>query len=58
MDSKKWWQSKAIWGGILASLGAISSMCIKGRVNPEDSAALIGALLAIYGRLMATTLIS
>lgn len=57
MDSKKWWQSKAIWGAIIALVGAVGDMCTKGGPTPENLMALAGALIAIYGRVVATTTI-
>ncbi len=57
MDSKKWWQSKAIWGGIGAAVGAIGDMFVKGGPTPENLMALAGAVIAVYGRLVATTAI-
>ncbi len=55
-DSKAWWQSKAVWGGIVAAAGAIGDMFVNG-VRPENLTALAGAAMAIYGRLVATTAI-
>jgi hypothetical protein len=57
VGSKKWWQSKAVWGGIVAVVGAIGDMFTKGGPTPENLMALAGALIAIYGRLVATTAI-
>jgi hypothetical protein len=56
MDSKHWWQSKAVWGGIVAVVGAVGDMFVKG-VTAENLTAMAGALVAIYGRLVATTAI-
>lgn len=62
MDSKPWWQSKTIWGGIVTAVAAV--LGIWGvAVSPEDQAQLvdtitlvaagIGGVVAIIGRLAA-----
>jgi hypothetical protein len=55
LDSKSWWQSKAVWGGVAAAFGAIADMIAKGGPTPENLMALAGALIAIYGRIVTTT---
>jgi hypothetical protein len=57
MESKSWWQSKAVWGGIVAALGAISDICVNG-MRPESVTALLGAVMAIYGRIVANAAIT
>jgi len=55
MDSKRWWQSKAMWGGIVAAVAAVSDMFVNGGPTPTNVTALRGALFAIYGRYVAAT---
>lgn len=57
MSSKKWWQSKAIWGGITAAAATIANSLLSGHwpPTPAELMALAGALVAIYGRSVATT---
>ena len=57
VDSKKWWQSKAIWGGIVTIVGAIGDMFQKGGPTMDNVVALAGGIMAIYGRAVATTAI-
>lgn len=60
MDSKTWWQSKTIIGGIIAAIGAIGDMLVNGPSAANFTAsftALAGAAFAIYGRYVATTTI-
>jgi hypothetical protein len=57
MDSKRWWQSKAVWGGAIAALGAVADMVTNGGPTPANVTAFAGALFAIYGRIVATTVI-
>ena len=54
MDSKSWYASKAMWGGIVAAVGAVADMFTQGGVTPANVTALGGALFAIYGRYVAT----
>lgn len=59
---KKWYQSKAVWGGIIALLAAIAG-AFGFSVGAEDQSGLvdaalsvagaIGGVLAIYGRVKA-----
>lgn len=63
MDQKGWYQSKAVWGGIVALLAGILGI-FGFNVGAEDQAALaetllaigsaVGGLLAIYGRVSAS----
>jgi hypothetical protein len=55
LDSKKWWQSKAIWGGIVAAVSALGDMLVRGHLTTENITGMAGGLLAIYGRAMAST---
>jgi hypothetical protein len=55
MDSKRWWQSKAIWGGVIAVVSAIGDAVMRGQLKPEDITGIAGGLLAIYGRAVAKT---
>jgi hypothetical protein len=57
MESKRWWQSKAVWGGIVGAVGAIGDMVVKG-ITPESLMSLAGALIAIYGRIVASSAIT
>ena len=62
-DNKLWWQSKAVWGGIIALLSAIAG-AFGYAVSADDQSALsdialtiggaVGGLLAIYGRTKAS----
>lgn len=64
MDSKAWYTSKAIWGGIVAIVAALSSAIFGITLGAEDQEALVnviatvagafGGLLAIYGRVKAS----
>ncbi|MFZ5645827.1 MAG: hypothetical protein ACOY46_19900 [Bacillota bacterium] len=61
-DNKKWWQSKTVWGGMVAVGAAVAGafgLQIDGQTQNEITeyitvgAGAIGGLLAIYGRLKA-----
>lgn len=62
-DVKNWWQSKAIWGGIVTVL-ALALTAFGYGIGADDQAALtdylvsiggaVGGLLAIYGRVKAS----
>ena len=59
MDSKKWWQSKAVWTGVIAVLIAsynTASAQFGLPAIPEVIFAILGAL-GIYSRVNATTVI-
>ena len=59
---KKWYQSKAVWGGLIAVAAAIAS-AFGYAVSPEAQSSLVdaiitlgggvGGLLAVYGRIKA-----
>ena len=59
---KKWYQSRAVWGGIVASAAGIAA-AFGHEIAPEHQEALVqamvgiagsvGGLLAIYGRIKA-----
>lgn len=62
-DAKAWYESKAVWGGLIALFAAI--LQARGHMVPFQEQAMLtdamtsaggafGALLAIYGRLAAT----
>ena len=61
MESKKWYQSKAIWAGIITALvGAAQTIGLQFGfdllANPIASAVLsILGILGVYGRASATT---
>jgi len=62
-EGKSWWQSRAIWGGVIAAgagvVGSLGHM-----VDPEIQGSLVdvcialgsaaGGVMAIYGRIKAT----
>ena len=62
-ESKKWWESKTVWGGIIAVLSAIAG-AFGYAVSPDMQAELasnvtaiggaVGGVLAVYGRVKAT----
>lgn len=62
-DEKKWYESKGVWGGIIALLAAIAG-AFGYTVTGDDQQALseialslggaVGGLLAIYGRVKAS----
>ncbi|HOV80325.1 MAG TPA: hypothetical protein PK728_09505 [Bacillota bacterium] len=62
MEEKKWWQSKTVWGGIVAIGGAVAGAfgiavdeATQGEIVDYIMviAGAAGGLLAIYGRLKA-----
>lgn len=63
MGAKPWWQSKAIWGAVVAILSGIGGL-VGVVVAPEDQQTLvellaaigpiIGGFIAIHGRVKAT----
>lgn len=66
IDAKAWYQSKTVWGGLIAiaaPLLKVTGLDVDAGMQGEltDAAAAlagaIGGLLAIYGRLSATTAI-
>ncbi len=66
MDSKYWWQSRAVWGGVIAIVAGIGPL-VGVAVDADTQNALIecltglfaavGGLLALVGRLRASTTI-
>lgn len=66
MDSKFWWQSRAVWGGVIAIVAGIGPL-VGVVLEPDTQDALIegltglfaavGGLLALVGRLRASTTI-
>jgi len=66
MDSKYWWQSRAVWGGVIAILAGIGPL-VGVVLEPDTQNALVecltdlfaavGGLLALVGRLRASTTI-
>lgn len=64
MDTKAWYMSKGVWGGIIAGIagvaGVLGHSVAPGIVEALPDAivafvAAVGGLLAAYGRLKATT---
>lgn len=61
-DSKRWWESKGVWGGLIAIAAAIGGL-FGYDVTADDQTAIIeavagiagiaGALIAIWGRVRA-----
>jgi Na+-transporting NADH:ubiquinone oxidoreductase subunit NqrE len=59
---KKWYQSKAVWGGLIAVAAAIAG-AFGYAISPDDQASIveavvaigggIGGVLAVYGRVKA-----
>lgn len=66
-DEKKWYQSKTIWGGLVALGGAVAGL-FGADIDPAsgnslataltDAAAALGAVIAILGRLDAVKTIA
>jgi uncharacterized membrane protein (DUF441 family) len=64
--SKKWWESKTVWGGIIALIAGIAG-AFGTQVGIEDQeaaasvmtalASAIGGAIAVYGRMKADTTI-
>ncbi len=61
-ENKSWWQSKTVWGGIIAFVAGIAGafgIDIPGTEQAAISEAVyavavgVGSLLAVYGRLKA-----
>ena len=64
METKKWWESKAVWGGIVAVLAGAAglfgvSLGVEDQAYVIDAitaiASAVGGLLAVYGRVKADT---
>jgi len=67
IDEKAWYQSKTIWGSLVAVAAALAGtvgLSIDGQSQSAISDAILqviaaaGALISIYGRLTATDIIS
>ena len=63
VDMKAWWQSRAVWGGLVAALAGIGGLfglnldeVSQGMVIDAvvQLATVVGALLAVIGRVRAT----
>lgn len=64
MTEKKWWESKAVWGGLIA-VGAGIAGVFGFAVSAEEQEAIAGAItalasaiggaLAVYGRIKANS---
>jgi len=62
-DSKPWWQSKAVWGGILAAVAGIIATVSDKPLPPDEVEtlansipevlAIIGGIIAVVGRIRA-----
>ena len=66
LDSKPWYRSKSIWGGIVAVLAVLATGLgfeLDGAAQADLVEAILqlvgvgGALLAVFGRVVATDLI-
>ena len=65
MDTKVWWQSKAIWGSIVSFAAIALGAILHKNVSAADQQAIVdvimslisgaGTVVAIYGRVVATT---
>ena len=63
-ETKAWYQSSAVWGGIIAVLAPIVGTFFHMTVSSQDAASLadalagigtaIGGILAVWGRVKAT----
>ena len=62
METKAWWQSKTIWGGLVAigsALAGVAGIAISPELQDEIVALVmviaggVGGLLSIYGRIKA-----
>lgn len=47
-DVKNWWQSKAIWGGIISLVSLVAGV-FGFTLGPEDQAALVGVAVTVVG---------
>ena len=62
-NSKKWWQSKAVWGGLIAAGSAVAGLLFDVYIDEATQAQVVdlvlvvaggaGGLLAIFGRIKA-----
>lgn len=62
METKKWYQSKSVWGGILSIMTALITLLASLNVISNDVAVklcgflgTVGGAIGIYGRINATT---
>lgn len=70
METKKWWQSRAVWGGIIAVISGVIG--VFGKQIPAETqeflseqavniataiGTVFGGVLAVYGRIRADKLI-
>jgi len=62
-ETKRWWESKTVWGGMVAVLAGAAGMfgvAVDGGAQTEvvghaaDIAAAVGGVVSILGRLQAT----
>ena len=62
VETKKWWESKAVWGGLIAVVSAVAGafgIAVDGATQDQIAeyavvvAGAVGGMLAIYGRLKA-----
>jgi len=64
MGTKPFWQSKALWGGVIASVASIGGLVVDplmvqhSMVLVSNVVAGIGGLLAVWGRISAKTKLS
>ena len=67
VDEKPWYESRTIWGSLIAVAAALSAamgITIDGATQAELASVVVqitgaaGSLLAIYGRLVATDIIA
>lgn len=68
-ETKAWYESKGVWGGLIAMLASICAMLFGVKIDQgtqqqmvnslvviaPNAVALIGAILAIYGRIKANS---
>lgn len=47
-DVKNWWQSKAIWGGVISLVSLVAGF-FGFTLGPEDQAALVGVAVTVVG---------
>jgi hypothetical protein len=62
-DSKLWWQSRTVWGGLIAAFAGLASVAGLSLTDVDQTqladaacaiASAVGGVLAIYGRVRAT----
>ncbi len=66
IDSKSWWQSKTVWGGIIALLAGVLGLFGYNLVEADQAqlveigsgaAVVVGSLIAIVGRVRASKVV-